>query len=183
MAVILLGGGARSGKSSYGLRYVEQRFASGVFVATGEAGDDEMRERIERHKAERGPFWRTVEEPLDLAGALRREAETAEAILVDCLTLWLSNVLLDPAGDEEVRIDELVGLLRGWDGPTMALVTNEVGCGIVPMNELSRRFRDLAGAMNQRVAEVADEVYWLAFGLPLRLKPQPGGAEGGSPWV
>lgn len=188
MAVILLGGGARSGKSGFALRYVQERFAGGVLVATGEAGDEEMRDRIARHKADRGPFWRTVEEPLDLAGALQREAGRAEAgcaeeapaegIVVDCLTLWLSNVLLAPELDEETEIDRLEAVLAGWQGPTLLLVTNEVGCGIVPMNALSRRFRDLAGMLNQRAAVVADEVYWLVFGQPLRIKPS-----GSAPWA
>lgn len=174
MAVILLGGGARSGKSGFGLRYVEERFRSGVFVATGEAGDDEMAERIRRHQAERGLFWRTVEEPLDLVEALRREASGAEAILVDCLTLWLSNILLAPEVDEDAEIARLQSLLADWQGPTLVLITNEVGCGLVPMEALSRRFRDLAGMMNQRFAASADEVYWVVFGQPLRIKPGGG---------
>lgn len=174
MAVVLLGGGARSGKSGFGLRYVQERFSSGVFVATGEARDEEMTERIRRHQSERGSFWRTVEEPLDLHGVLQREAQSAAAILVDCLTLWLSNILLDPNVDEAAEIARMQALLSDWRGPTLVLVTNEVGCGIVPMEELSRRFRDLAGKMNQRFAEAADEVYWLVFGQPLRIKPNQG---------
>lgn len=171
MGVILLGGGARSGKSAFGLRYVQERFAGGVFVATGEAGDQEMADRIARHRDERGPFWRTVEEPVDLAGALEREAAGSAPILVDCLTLWLSNILLAPAVDEEAEVARLQSLLDRWQGPPLILITNEVGCGIVPMHELSRRFRDLAGTMNQRFAAAADEVYWVVFGQPLRIKP------------
>lgn len=174
MDVVFVGGGARSGKSGFGLRYVQERFDSGVFVATGEAGDDEMAQRIARHRAERGPFWHTVEEPRDLAGVLERESAGAEPILVDCLTLWLSNVLLHPELDEEVEVNRLEALLRCWQGPKLVLVTNEVGCGLVPDNALGRRFRDLAGGMNQRFAHLADEVYWMVFGQPLQLKP-PGG--------
>ncbi len=174
MAVILLGGGARSGKSGFGLRYVQERFTGGVFVATGEPRDEEMADRIRRHRGERTDFWRTVEEPLDLPGALEREASGEAPILVDCLTLWLSNVLLDPETDEEFEIVRLEALLDDWKGPTLLLITNEIGCGIVPMNALGRRFRDLAGRMNQRVAAKADEVYWVIFGQPLRLKPGGG---------
>lgn len=174
MDVVLVGGGARSGKSGFGLRYVEERFDRGVFLATAEAGDEEMAERIRRHRAERGPFWRTAEEPLDLAGALEREASGCEPILVDCLTLWLSNILLHPDLDEEAEIDRLEALLRAWRGPMLVLIANEVGCGLVPDNALGRRFRDLAGAMNQRFAQTADEVYWMIFGQPLQLKPAGG---------
>lgn len=174
MDVVLVGGGARSGKSGFGLRYVEEQFDRGVFVATAEAGDEEMAERIDRHRAERGSFWRTVEEPLDLGGALEREAADGGPILVDCLTLWLSNVLLHPDLDEEAEIDRLEALLRAWRGPKLVLITNEVGCGLVPDNELGRRFRDLAGSMNQRCALAAAEVYWMIFGQPLQLKPAGG---------
>lgn len=171
MALVLVGGGARSGKSRFALRYVEERCGGGLFLATAEQRDHEMRERVARHREERGPLWSTREEPLDLAGALAEEASSERAIVVDCLTLWLSNVLLSQAHDEEVEIESLAGLLAEWSGPTLVLVANEVGLGIVPDNALARRFRDLAGGLNQRVAEAADQVWWMAFGCPLQLKP------------
>lgn len=175
MGVALVGGGARSGKSSFAQRYCEERHASGVFIATGEARDREMRERIEIHRRERGEFWRTVEEPLDLVGVLQGEAAAAETVLVDCLTLWLSNVLLDPKRDTAAEIERLGEIVEDWQGPPLVLITNEVGCGIVPENALAREFRDHAGRLNQTVARAADEVWLLAFGVPLRVK---GGGSG-----
>lgn len=171
MAVALVGGGARSGKSRFAQGWVERRGAGGIYIATAEARDDEMRARIAKHRADRGKAWRTVEEPLDLANALVHEAEAGDCILVDCLTLWLSNVLLHPDKDAAAEIDRLVSTVEAWAGPDLLLVTNEVGCGIVPENALAREFRDLAGRMNQRVAEAADAVYWVVFGQPLRIKP------------
>ena len=171
MAIVLVGGGVRSGKSGFARRWVEQRHVRGLFVATAEAGDEEMRERIERHKGERGERWLTEEEPLDLVGMLRRQQSRPDCILVDCLTLWLSNVILDPRYSPEGERSHLEGLLKSWQGPDLVLVTNEVGCGIVPDSELGRLFRDLAGRLNQTVAEAADEVYWMVFGQPLRVKP------------
>ncbi|MEZ5365917.1 MAG: bifunctional adenosylcobinamide kinase/adenosylcobinamide-phosphate guanylyltransferase [Bryobacterales bacterium] len=170
MAVVLVGGGARSGKSRFAQNWVEQRHQSAVYLATGEARDEEMRERIARHQADRGPIWTTVEEPLDLIAALA-QVQRREAVLVDCMTLWLSNVLLHPERDAAEELDGLVAFLKGWTGTDLVLVTNEVGCGIVPENALAREFRDLAGRMNQRIAEASDEVYWTVFGQPLRLKP------------
>ena len=170
MGVILVGGGARSGKSSFAQRLCEERAQSGVFIATGEARDDEMRDRIRRHREDRGEFWRTVEEPLNLVAVLQREGRADQVVLVDCLTLWLSNVLLHPERDAQREIDDLASLLGEWHGPDTVLITNEVGCGIVPENALAREFRDLAGRLGQAVARTADEVWWLAFGVPLQIK-------------
>lgn len=175
MGVTLVGGGARSGKSAFAQRRCEERGGLAVFVATGEARDDEMRDRIRRHQADRGERWRTVEEPLDLVGVLEREALQQEPVLVDCLTLWLSNVLLDPERNAQEEIERLTALLEGWGGPELTLITNEVGLGIVPENALAREFRDLAGRLNQAVARAADEVWWIVFGLPLKIK---GGSDG-----
>ena len=171
MAVVLVGGGARSGKSRFALEYVERRRPNGVFIATAEARDEEMRERIERHRAERAEFWTTVEEPLELASTIGAQSATNPSVVIDCLTLWLSNVLLDPARDEEREIARLQQALEDWRGADLVLITNEVGCGIVPENALARRFRDLAGMLNQRVAQAADEVYWMVFGTALAVKP------------
>lgn len=166
-------GGARSGKSAYAESLVAESLVQGspgdpVYIATGEAGDAEMAARIERHMARRGARWRTVEEPLDLAGALRREAVDGNAVLVDCLTLWLSNVMAagrDPQAEES----RLVGALAEAAAPVV-VVANEVGLGIVPDNALAREFRDSAGRLNQAVAGVADRVVFVAAGLPLTLK-------------
>lgn len=162
----LILGGARSGKS----RHAEQRaLASGqavTYVATAQALDDEMVARIARHRAERPAGWRTVEEPLTLADALVGAAAPDACLIVDCLTLWLSNVLL--AGREE-EIDRLLAALPALPG-TLILVSNEVGWGIVPENALARRFRDEQGRLNQNIAALAGRVTLVAAGLPLVLK-------------
>ena len=172
MGLTLIGGGARSGKSRFALELADSRFERPGFIATAEAHDDEMKERIRSHQAERGPGWTTLEEPLDLPGALKTAAKTSDGCVVDCLTLWVSNVLLSPNHDEDDAIKRLLGQLESWAGPPVILVTNEVGCGIVPENVLARRYRDLAGALNQRVAALADEAYWMAFGVSIDLKKQ-----------
>ena len=173
MAIVLVGGGARSGKSSFAQRWVEQR-GGGLYIATAEAGDEEMRERIARHQADRGEAWRTLEAPLDLVDVLKAQSKLNHMILVDCLTLWLSNVLIDPHHSANEEIAALGALLLEWTGPDLIFVTNEVGCGIVPDNPLAREFCDLAGRLNQQVADAADEVYWTVFGQPLRIKPSGG---------
>ena len=161
-------GGARSGKSRYGERLVEGTAICGTYCATAEARDAEMAERIAAHRARRGPFWRTVETPLALAPTILKEAARKQPLLVDCLTLWLSNLLL--AGrpiDEEAGV--LCSALRRTTGPAV-LVANEVGMGLVPETPLGRRFRDAAGCLNQQVAALADRVVFVAAGLPLVLK-------------
>ena len=166
--VTLVLGGARSGKSAYAETLVEGAPGEAVYVATGTAGDAEMAARIRDHQARRGARWRTIEEPLDLAGVLAREARPENAVLVDCLTLWLSNVMA--AGKEPgVETDELVDALDQAAGPVV-LVANEVGLGIVPDNALARAFRDHAGRLNQAVAGIADRVIFVAAGLPMMLK-------------
>lgn len=166
--ITLVLGGARSGKSGFAERLVAQSGLAPVYVATGQAGDGEMADRIARHRARRGSLWRTVEEPLDLAGALARHDLPAFAILVDCLTLWLSNVMA--AGrDVEAMAAELVATLARMKAPVV-LVASEVGLGIVPDNALARAYRDRAGELNQRIAARADAVWFVAAGLPLALK-------------
>lgn len=168
MGVTLIGGGVRSGKSRYALRRAEERFSGGVFVATGEARDEEMSERIRRHQAERGSFWRTIEEPLSLVDALKELK--AQCVVVDCLTLWLSNIMLAEDRDADIELDRLAAVITPPRSGELLLVTNEVGSGIVPENALAREFRDRAGEMNQRIAAAADEVVWMAFGCPLHVK-------------
>lgn len=159
-------GGARSGKSAYAEQQARATGLPVAYIATGEAHDDEMAERIAHHRSRRPADWRTVEEPLALAAVLRREAATSTCLLVDCLTLWLTNVLLAGCEDE---IDALLAALPALPGHVI-LVSNEVGWGIVPENALARRFRDEQGRLNQRIAASADEVTLVAAGLPLTLK-------------
>ncbi|MDP2622140.1 MAG: bifunctional adenosylcobinamide kinase/adenosylcobinamide-phosphate guanylyltransferase [Hyphomicrobiales bacterium] len=164
---ILILGGARSGKSAYGESLMPARGPK-VYVATGEPGDEEMAARIAAHRARRGHGWTTVEAPLDLAAAIRAHCAADAHVMVDCVTLWLSNVLLAER-DVAACVDELIDAVSGAAG-TLILVSNEVGSGIVPDNPLARRFRDAAGWANQRLAAVADEVVFMAAGLPLVLK-------------
>ncbi|MDA0996962.1 MAG: bifunctional adenosylcobinamide kinase/adenosylcobinamide-phosphate guanylyltransferase [Proteobacteria bacterium] len=166
-SVTLVLGGARSGKSRFAEALIEA-VGGGVYIATAEAGDGEMRDRITKHRARRGDIWRTVEEPLDLIGALKQTV--GRPALVDCLTLWLSNVML--AGkDPALEVASLVAGLSSLDAPVV-FVSNEVGLGIVPDNALAREFRDAAGVMNQRIATAASRVVFVAAGLPMTLKDQ-----------
>jgi adenosylcobinamide kinase/adenosylcobinamide-phosphate guanylyltransferase len=162
-------GGARSGKSRYAESLVMALPSPWLYVATAEARDGEMAERVAVHQGRRGPSWRTVETPRDIAGALAANANTPA--LVDCLTLWLSNVLLADA-DVDAEIEHLDGALARAAAPVV-LVANEVGSGIVPDNALGRRFRDLQGLLNQRIAARVDRVFLIVAGLPLTLKGSP----------
>jgi adenosylcobinamide kinase/adenosylcobinamide-phosphate guanylyltransferase len=171
--LILIGGGARSGKSRFAMGYACDLGERRLFVATAEARDQEMRERIARHRGERGSLFRTVEEPLDLVRALRDSGD-AEVVLVDCLTLWLSNRLLFDR-DEAVCTDHVHALAQALVHRRchIVVVSNEVGLGLVPESPLGRSFRDLAGRMHQQLAAVADEIYFAAMGMLLRLRPAP----------
>lgn len=139
-----------------------------VYIATGQALDDEMADRIGRHRADRGPRWRTVECPIDLAAAVVAEGAAGRVLLVDCLTLWLSNLMFAEQ-DSEAASASLVAALAASPS-TIMLVSNEVGCGIVPENALARRFRDEAGRLNQAIAAAADTVFLVAAGLTLKMK-------------
>lgn len=164
-------GGARSGKSAFAEGLVRGSGLTAVYLATATAGDEEMAERIGRHRDDRGPHWITVEEPLDLVGALAREAAPSRAVLVDCLTLWLSNLVFagrDPAGETAA----LAGALPSLHGPAV-LVSNEIGLGLVPDTALGRAFRDAHGRMNQAVAAAVPRAVFVAAGLPLPLKGRP----------
>lgn len=161
-------GGARSGKSAYAEGLIENSGLKPVYLATGRAFDDEMRDRISSHRQRRGDIWSTIEEPLDLAGALEELSDRRNAVLVDCLTLWLSNLLLD-GRDIEGESGRLCHSLNKHDGPVV-LVSNEVGLGIVPDNEMARAFRDHAGRLHQHIASLADTVWFVAAGLPLKMK-------------
>jgi adenosylcobinamide kinase/adenosylcobinamide-phosphate guanylyltransferase len=166
-ALTLVLGGARSGKSRHAESLVAALPPPWIYVATAEAGDAEMAERIAAHRARRGANWRTVEAPHDLAAALTA-AESNAPVLVDCLTLWLSNRMLAGA-DIDAETAQLETALAGRHAPVV-LVSNEVGFGIVPDNALARRFRDLQGRLNQRMAARAGRVVLMVAGLPLMVK-------------
>lgn len=175
--LVLIGGGARSGKSAFAVRRALELGPRRVFVATAEAFDDEMRTRIAAHVAERGLDFTTVEAPRALDAALRElcaEPEPADVVVIDCLTLWLSNLLLANVAVPEIerRVDELAETLAS--APFRALlVTNEVGFGLVPETPLGRLFRDVAGRAHQRFSRASGEVYLAALGCMLRIKPSP----------
>lgn len=171
MAITLVLGGARSGKSAYAQRQAEQAAAGTgrppLMIATAEAFDDEMRERIDRHRAERGDAWRTLEAPLDLASAVQGLGAD-DVVVVDCLTLWLSNQML---GDHDVAaaIDDLAAAFAACPA-RLWVVSNEVGWSLVPDNALGRRFRDEAGRLNQRIAATADRACLIVAGMRLDLQ-------------
>ena len=167
--VVLITGGARSGKSRYAESRVAAFPAPWIYFATAQAGDEEMVERIRQHQARRSSQWRTVEEPLCLVDALKENEHSCGARLVDCLTLWLSN-LMGSQRDVAVEIDRLCQYLAGTTTPVV-LVSNEVGMGIVPANPQARQFRDHSGRLNQAVAELAAEVILMVSGLPVGVKP------------
>jgi len=192
--IIFILGGARSGKSTYALKEASKFSGKKVYIATAEALDEEMKERIEKHKRERGKDWDAYEEPLKIAEVIKKTEGRYQIIVVDCLTLWLSNVM--HAGlNIETEIEHLISSLAtihsstnqpyfnktmkliptllkgsGGDYQVIYIVSNEVGMGIVPENEISRRFRDMAGLLNQKIAGVADKVYMVVAGIPIKIK-------------
>lgn len=168
MTFTLVLGGARSGKTAFAQGKAQDAAAGPIMIATGQAFDEEMRTRIARHQRDRGERWTTVEAPLDLASVLA-PLTANDAVVVDCLTLWLSN-LMHAQADIAVRTAELLAALAACPA-RIWLVSNEVGQGIVPDNALARRFRDEAGRLHQALAAAADDVFLIVAGLPLRLKP------------
>ena len=168
--VTLVLGGARAGKSAFA-EGLAQAWERRVYVATAVATDDEMAARIASHQARRGPDWRTVEEPLELAEAVRRESAPGTGLLVECLTVWLGN-LMHHGRDVGAAREALLESLGAADGPVV-LVANEVGLGIVPDNPMARTFRDHAGRLNQAATRAADRVYFVAAGIPMVLKGSP----------
>jgi adenosylcobinamide kinase / adenosylcobinamide-phosphate guanylyltransferase len=171
--LVLIGGGVRCGKSRFALQLARKLGERRLFVATAEARDLEMENRIRRHAVERGSDFRTLEVPIELVKELDA-ARDADVVVVDCLTIWLSNLLLrgDPEESILAQVDRLVSLLRAKPFHAI-LITNEVGMGIVPENALARAFRDLCGRAHQAIAAGADEIYFGALGTLLRLKPGP----------
>lgn len=164
-------GGASSGKSAYAERYCLAVCSRPVYIATSQAWDEEMRQRIARHKARRGPQWTTIEEPLSLEEAILEADKPDGTVLVDCLTLWVTNLMVSDADDQTIsdRFAALAELLPRLQG-RVVMVGNEVGMGIVPENAMARRFRDLAGNLQQQLAQTCDNAILIAAGLPLALK-------------
>ena len=160
--IVFILGGAKSGKTGFALKK--------AYIATAQPLDKEMTERIERHRAERGASWDTYEEPLKIAGVIQEIDGRYSAIVIDCLTLWISNLLHSSAAIP-TESEALVSVLKGMRGQSETyIISNEVGWGIVPANELAREFRDHAGAINQHMAEAADEVYLMTAGIPVKIK-------------
>ena len=169
--LILITGGCRSGKSQFALDYANRHFHKKLYLATCQALDEEMVKRIEDHKKRRGLDWQTAEEPIKIAEAIRRHENDMEVILLDCITLWLSNLLMRQESDHEImnEVSRLVDTVN--QGQTFFIfVSNEVGMGIVPVDPLGRRFRDLAGMANQKIAEAAQTVVFMVSGIPMFLK-------------
>ena len=169
--LIFVTGGCRSGKSQFALDYANDHFPKKLYLATCEALDEEMAKRIENHKKRRGADWQTVEEPIKIAEAIRQHQNDIDVILLDCITLWLSNLLMRQKSNHEI-MNEVTGLIDTvTQGQTSSiLVSNEVGMGIVPIEPLGRRFRDLSGIANQKLAEAAQTVIFMVSGIPMILK-------------
>ena len=164
-------GGAKSGKSTFAEKLAETLKGKRAYIATAQALDAEMTAKIERHRLNRNAVWDTYEEPLAVAELLTKMNNRYDVVLLDCLTLWLSNVMAHTNSDNVVivRTDELIVAVKDFDGACI-VVSNEVGLGIVPDNPLARKFRDFAGILNQKIALVADEVYFTASGIPMKIK-------------
>jgi len=181
MSLTFITGGARSGKSRYAVELVQHNGGNVAFIATAHAGDDEMAARILQHQQERPPDWTTIEELLDVAGAIRHAAEMGHSvIIIDCLTLLVSNLTFQPPCEEstitEAREGEILGTVRDVAETAAAVdakvivISNELGMGIVPDNRLARRFRDMAGRANQIMADTAEVVYFCVSGIPVKIK-------------
>lgn len=169
--MILITGGCRSGKSRFALDYGNQHFPKRLYLATCEALDEEMAQRIEHHKKTRSPEWQTIEEPIEIVNKIRRYGDEVDMILLDCITLWLSNLLMRRKDEPEImkETDRLIETIKRSPA-SFIVVTNEVGMGIVPADPLSRRFRDLSGMTNQRIADAVDTVIFMVSGIPIFLK-------------
>lgn len=175
----LILGGARSGKTAFSESLALRAGGRTAYLATAEALDAEMADRVSSHRTGRGTRFATIEEPLALAETLRQAAQEYDVILVDCLTLWVTNLLV---ANEDVasHVGELAATLMELRTAKVILVSNEVGQGIVPDNAMARTFRDLAGSAHQRIAEICDDVYFIVAGLPMTLKGEaPGAASAG----
>jgi adenosylcobinamide kinase/adenosylcobinamide-phosphate guanylyltransferase len=168
---ILVLGGARSGKSAFAENLLREYARKRTYLATATPGDEDMANRIELHRQNRGDAWRTIEEPIAIVECLKRETTEGRAVLLDCLTLWLSNLFME-SRDIEDEIHQLTAFLKGTQSP-IVLVSNEIGLGLVPDTKLGRDFRDAQGRLNQAVAAAVPHVIFVAAGLPLTLKGTP----------
>ena len=169
--MILITGGCRSGKSRYALDYANRHFSSKLYLATSEVLDEEVARRVEIHRKARGPEWQTIEEPIEVVDQITQHGHKVEVILLDCLTLWLSNLLLRWNHEPKImaEVERLTRTIK-QSQTNLIIVSNEVGMGIVPADPLGRRFRDLSGIANQRMAEAADTVIFMVAGIPMFLK-------------
>lgn len=167
--IVFITGGARSGKSSFAMAEASKINGKKAYIATAEALDEEMRQRIENHKRQRGNDWVTYEEPLKIAEVIKEIKGKYSVILIDCLTLWLSNIMHIDL-NIKAEIEHLISSLVTCRFSLVIIVSNEVGMGIVPDNELSRKFRDMAGLLNQKIAATSDEVYMVVAGIPVKIK-------------
>jgi adenosylcobinamide kinase/adenosylcobinamide-phosphate guanylyltransferase len=169
--IIFVTGGCRSGKSRFALDYANRHFKSKIFLATAPALDDEMKKRIKAHQEARGPEWAAIEEQIEIAEAVASVKTKYQVILLDCMTLWLSNLIM--AGEQESQIfsrtEAFIEAIQKIP-QSVIIVSNEVGYGIVPVNDIARQFRDIMGTVNQRLAACADVVVWTVVGLPQVLK-------------
>jgi len=168
--LILITGGVRSGKSAWALKAIEHH-PQKAFIATSVSLDDEMAERIARHQQERGPEWSTIEESTDLVKALQSIPKEATGVVIDCLTVWLGNLMYEYGEDVDVfsHLDRLMEALKAYSG-TIVLVTNEIGVGIVPVGAMVRKYRDMAGWISQRIAKEAKQVVLMVAGYPIFVK-------------
>jgi adenosylcobinamide kinase/adenosylcobinamide-phosphate guanylyltransferase len=170
--IIFVIGGCRSGKSTYALQTAEKVAGERkVYIATCVPQDDEMKKRVAKHQTERSKSWATVEEPLELSEAIIQNSRRADVILIDCLTLWVSNLLMETDNEKKIEdtISDLIEALEKVTCPVV-LVSNEVGTGIVPENKLARQYRDIIGLANQAVAKTAGKVIWMVAGIPVTVK-------------
>jgi adenosylcobinamide kinase/adenosylcobinamide-phosphate guanylyltransferase len=168
---ILIIGGCRSGKSSHALHLADNLAGQKIFIATCVPRDREMEQRVLHHQKQRNPNWKTLEVPLLLSEAIRENSRRGHVILVDCLTLWINNLIMENNDPENIdmHIQKLIQSLEKTECPVI-LVSNEVGTGIVPENRLARLFRDVAGFANQKIAACVDSVVWMAAGIPVEIK-------------
>ena len=169
--LIFITGGARSGKSGLAVRFAKETKSKVCFIATCRPQDGEMRERVRKHKLSRPKSWKTIEEPLDLAKAVKMASRMSSCVIIDCLTLWISNLVLSGAADRDIRLYALEAIQAIRRSKANAIViSNEVGSGIVPDNQIARGFRDIAGEVNQAFARSSDKAYFAVSGLPVLLK-------------
>jgi len=173
MKIIFVTGGTRSGKSAFAVKEAGKLSGKKAYIATTEVLDEEMKVRVDKHRKERGSKWQTIEEPLKISELIKQITDKYSVIVLDCLTLWLSNLMLSGIKIEN-EFDKLAETLKQLKLSTLNsqlfIISNEVGMGIVPENKLARQFRDLAGTLNQKVAEISDGVYMVASGIPIKIK-------------